>query len=86
MEQFNRRDVLKAGIAAAAPAILQGQTRPSKPNILFIMDDQHRGDCTSADGNRAIRTPNIDRLGAEGARFRCAYSTTPTCTPREAPF
>jgi arylsulfatase A-like enzyme len=45
------------------------------------MDDQHRGDCTGADGNRAIRTPNIDRIGAEGARFRCAYSTTPTCTP-----
>ena len=65
-----------------APAFLQGQTRSSsRPNILFIMDDQHRGDCTGADGNRAIRTPNIDRIGAEGARFRCAYSTTPTCTP-----
>ncbi|MDZ4797402.1 MAG: sulfatase-like hydrolase/transferase [Bryobacteraceae bacterium] len=56
--------------------------RPSsKPNILFIMDDQHRGDCTAAAGNRGIRTPNIDRIGAEGVRFRCAYSTSPTCTP-----
>jgi choline-sulfatase len=45
------------------------------------MDDQHRGDCLRSDGNTAIRTPNIDRIGAEGARFRRAYSTTPTCTP-----
>lgn len=82
MKEPNRRDLLKTGIAMGmAPAILSAQTRPSKPNILFIMDDQHRGDCTSADGNRAVRTPNIDRLGGEGARFRCAYSTTPTCTP-----
>jgi arylsulfatase len=76
---YSRRSVLQG--AALAPAVLQGQSRPSKPNILFLMDDQHRGDCTHADGNKAVRTPNIDRLGAEGARFRHAYSTTPTCTP-----
>jgi len=68
--------------AALAPAFLQGQPRRmSRPNILFIMDDQHRGDCTRAAGNRAIHTPNIDRIGNEGARFSRAYSTTPTCTP-----
>ena len=76
---MNRRDMLKMG--AAAPALLSAQGRPSKPNILFIMDDQHRGDCLRSDGNLAIRTPNIDRIGAEGVRFRRAYSTTPTCTP-----
>ena len=83
MDQYRRRDVLKAGLVAnAAPAILQSQVRRnSRPNILFLMDDQHRGDCTSADGNRAIKTPNIDRIGLEGARFRNAYTTTPTCTP-----
>jgi choline-sulfatase len=82
--QPNRRDLLKAGAVAgaAAPAIISAQTRSSsRPNILFLMDDQHRGDCIRSDGNRAIRTPNIDRLGAEGARFRRAYSTSPTCTP-----
>lgn len=81
--QYDRREVLKAGFATGvAPAFLQGQARSnSRPNILFLMDDQHRADCTSADGNRALRTPNIDRIGAEGARFRCAWSTTPTCTP-----
>jgi arylsulfatase len=75
-----------AAVAAAsapfAPAFLQGQQRRlSKPNILFIMDDQHRGDCTHADGNQALDTPNIDRIGNEGVRFRRAYSSMPTCTP-----
>lgn len=83
MTRCSRRNVIQAGIAGAmAPAILSSQARPtSKPNILFLMDDQHRGDCTHSDGNSAIRTPNIDRLGHEGARFTHAYSTTPTCTP-----
>lgn len=80
---MNRRTALKtAATAAVAPAFLQGQRRSSsKPNILFIMDDQHRGDCIHADGNAAIHTPNMDRIGNEGVRFRRAYSSTPTCTP-----
>ena len=55
-----------------------------RPNLLLIMADQHRGDCLRSAGNRAIYTPNLDRLAAEGARFRCAYSSTPTCTPARA--
>jgi len=82
MTQFSRREVVKTAITTGiAPAFLTAQASSSRPHILFLMDDQHRGDCTHADGNRAIRTPNIDRIGHEGARFRCAYSTTPTCTP-----
>ena len=56
-------------------------TRLGRPNILFLMTDQHRADCVGADGNRVIRTPNLDRIAAEGALFRHAYSSTPTCTP-----
>src|SRR5215475_12965147 len=55
--------------------------KTSRPHILLLMADQFRGDCFGADGNRVIRTPNLDHLAAEGARFRCAYSSTPTCTP-----
>lgn len=79
MSHPTRRAALQS---ALAPAFLQGQRRStSKPNVLFIMDDQHRGDCTRAAGNRAIHTPNIDRIGNEGFRFSSAYSCTPTCTP-----
>ncbi|MBI2688139.1 MAG: arylsulfatase [Acidobacteria bacterium] len=79
MSTTTRRSIIGATLA---PAFLQGQRRgSSKPNVLFIMDDQHRGDCIHAAGNRAIQTPNMDRIGNEGVRFSRAYSTTPTCTP-----
>ncbi|MFC2123574.1 arylsulfatase [Bacteroidota bacterium] len=52
-----------------------------KINILFLMDDQHRGDCIGADGADWIQTPNLDKLAAEGAIFTRAYSSTPSCLP-----
>lgn len=55
-----------------------------RPNILFLMADQFRGDCLGSDGNRVIHTPHLDRLAAEGARFRCAYTSLPSCTPARA--
>ena len=76
-----RRTVLKS--FGAAPAFLRAQSR-SKPNLLLLMADQHRADCLGADGNRAVHTPNLDRIAAEGVRFRHAYSSTPTCTPARA--
>jgi arylsulfatase len=48
------------------------------------MADQFRGDALGCDGNAQIHTPNLDRLALHGARFRCAYSSTPTCTPARA--
>ncbi len=70
-----------SGAALASRA--QGQSTPKRgrPNILFLMTDQHRFDCLGASGNRVIATPHLDRLAAEGALFRNAYSCTPTCTP-----
>ena len=57
---------------------------PAKPNILFLMTDQHRADCLGCDGNHVIKTPNLDRIAREGVRFTQAYSSTPTCTPARA--
>lgn len=74
---MTRRSLLKS--VAAAPAL--AAPRRGRPNILFVMSDQHRADCIGADGNGVIRTPNLDRIASEGARFRRAYSSTPTCTP-----
>ena len=70
------------GAAAAVPAFgAQPARQGSRPNILFLMTDQQRGDCLGASGNRAIHTPNMDRIAQEGVRFSGAYSSTPTCTP-----
>ena len=80
-----RRELLQAGLAAAAvPAVhggWAGEEKRPRPNILFLMADQFRGDCLGSEGNRSILTPHLDRLAAEGARFRSAYSSVPSCTP-----
>lgn len=53
----------------------------SSPNILFIMDDQHRGDYLGCAGASWLRTPNMDALAREGARFANFYCAVPSCTP-----
>jgi arylsulfatase len=53
---------------------------PARPNILFILtDDQGYGDL-SCHGNPVLRTPNLDRLHAEGVRFT-DFHVSPTCSP-----
>ena len=54
------------------------------PNILLIHSDQHRYDAVASNGNGLIRTPNLDRLAADGASFVHAFSTCPVCTPARA--
>jgi len=83
---MSRRAFIGRSAAAAAVAGMGAQPSHaasvrSRPNILLLMTDQQRGDCLGCDGNDVISTPNIDRIAAEGAHFRCAYSSTPTCTP-----
>jgi arylsulfatase A-like enzyme len=53
----------------------------SKPNILLIFSDQHRFDCVGANGHALVKTPNMDRLAAEGANFTHAFSPVPMCVP-----
>lgn len=56
----------------------------SRPNfIVFLTDDQGYGDL-SCMGAPDVRTPNIDRLAAEGARFTQWYSNSPVCSPSRA--
>lgn len=53
----------------------------SKPNIIVIMaDDVGYGD-VSCYGHATFKTPNIDRLAAQGTRFTSGYSSASTCTP-----
>jgi len=84
--KMTRRRVLRlgvGGVAALASGVRHEKTLAgaARPNILLLMSDQHRADCLGSDGNRVIRTPNLDRLAREGARFRSAYSSVPSCTP-----
>lgn len=77
----SRRGFIQSVAGLSAMPIRSAARSSRRPHVLFLMADQFRGDCVGADGNRAIHTPNLDRIAREGARFRCAYSSTPTCTP-----
>lgn len=67
-------------------ALLSAETAAVRPNIVFILaDDLGYGDL-GCYGNKEVRTPNIDRLAAQGVRFLQFYSNGPECTPTRAAF
>ena len=58
-----------------------------KPNVLFIMSDDHAAHAISAYGGRLAKiapTPNLDRLAKEGALFENAFCTNSICSPSRA--
>ena len=52
-----------------------------RPNILFIMSDEHRADVAGFAGNSVVRTPNLDWLAKDGVVFDNAYCPSPVCVP-----
>jgi len=53
----------------------------TRPNILFLMTDQHRADTLGAYGSQVQVTPVLDHLARAGARFDRWYTPTAICTP-----
>ncbi len=58
--------------------------QPVPPSFLFIMADDHAAHALSCYSGRINRTPNLDRLAAEGMRFTHAFCTNAICTPARA--
>ncbi|MCA1810309.1 MAG: sulfatase-like hydrolase/transferase, partial [Kiritimatiellia bacterium] len=56
----------------------------SRPNVLFIMSDDHAAHAISCYGSRINRTPHIDRIASEGARFDRCFCTNSICEPSRA--
>jgi len=87
---LSRRDFLAGSVATLAAAAL-GRVSPAaraaaraeapKPNIIFIMVDDMGWADLSCYGQKAYRTPNLDRMAAEGVRFTDAYSGCTVCAP-----
>jgi len=64
---------------------LSGNTQVQKrPNIIFLMSDDQRWDLMGCMGNPVIKTPNMDRLAAEGVLFENAFLTTSICMASRA--
>ncbi len=57
-----------------------------RPNVLWIMADQMRGDSMGCAGHPMVRTPNLDRLAAGGMLFTRSYCSSPVCAPCRASF
>lgn len=55
-----------------------------RPNILFIMSDDHAAHAMSCYGSKVNQTPNMDRIAKEGMRFTNAFVTNSICTPSRA--
>ena len=58
----------------------------NKPNLVFILTDNHGAWTLGCYGNKEILTPNIDQLAAEGILFTRAYCDNPVCSPSRATF
>ncbi|MBT1685879.1 sulfatase family protein [Dawidia soli] len=71
-----------AGICGKVDA--QSDTGARKPNVIFIMADDHAYQAISAYSDALIQTPNIDRIGREGAVMRKAFVTNSVCSPSRA--
>lgn len=58
-----------------------------RPNIIYIFTDQQTASAMSCTGNPDLKTPNMDRLAANGVRFENAYCSAPLSGPsRSAMF
>ena len=55
-----------------------------KPNILFLLSDDHSYPYLGCYGNKDVRTPNLDRLAAQGMRFDRMFVGCPQCVPSRA--
>lgn len=53
--------------------------QPKRPNIIFLLTDDHRWDALGAMGNKFIQTPHLDALAKRGILFRNAHVTTAIC-------
>jgi arylsulfatase A-like enzyme len=81
-----KRAVLAAGITAVLlPSHVSAQDRgANRPNVIFIMTDDHAAHAIGAYGSRVNTTPHIDRLAREGALLSNVFATNSICTPSRA--
>ncbi len=63
------------------PMYSDSPTKNKRPNVIWILSDQHRAQATGYRGDCNARTPNMDRLATTGANFINAYSGYPLCCP-----
>jgi hypothetical protein len=74
-----RFSILLACLLASVPV-----AAADRPNIVFIMSDDHAAHAIGAYGSRVNTTPHLDRLAREGMRMDRVFATNAICTPSRA--
>lgn len=85
--EFLQDALVVAGAAAASsfagPASAQAR-QTKRPNLILFLGEGHRADALSLMDHPFLKTPNHDRIGAEGVRFENAFCTNALCAPTRA--
>ncbi len=66
--------------------LLANKAAKKRPNVVFILTDNHGAWTLGCYGNKDIRTPHIDKLAKEGMLFKRSMSSNPVCSPTRATF
>ena len=74
---------LLACLVTAASAAEQSAAA-KRPNILFLLSDDHSYPYLGCYGNKDVQTPNLDRFAAQGMRFDRMFVGCPQCVPSRA--
>lgn len=83
---MNARRLSTACLLVVLYGLAQTSTGADRPNVVFILTDNHGAWTLGCYGNQDIRTPNIDRMAAEGMLFKRAMSSNPVCSPTRATY
>jgi len=73
-------------LAASAGFQAAGLHAAEKPNVLWLISDDHAAYVTGCYGNSRVKTPHLDRLAESGMRFDRAYCNSPVCSASRAAF
>ncbi len=83
---MNRAKFLFGSLALLLFLMSNSAFAAKPPNVVFILTDNHGAWTLGCYGNKDIRTPNIDRMAAEGMLFERAMSSNPVCSPTRATY
>ena len=61
-------------------------TAAEKPNVLFLLSDDHSYPFVSCYGDANVKTPTLDRLASEGMKFHRCFTAAPQCVPSRAAY
>jgi len=73
-----------AVLVASTPYVRAVDGSPARPNVIYVFSDEHRWHSMGSTDMPQVKTPNMDRLAAQGFAFTHCISNYPVCTPHRA--